>query len=54
MIIRFNRICPGANGSTRRFGSCGADMSPLTAILEDDNHQDKMNLSDEERRILYL
>lgn len=29
-------------------------MSPLTAILEDDRHKDKMNLSEEDRRILYL
>ena len=35
-------------------GECGTDSSPLTAILEDAHHKDKMNLSDEDRRVLYF
>ena len=34
-------------------GECGADMSPLSEILDDDRHR-ALNLSDEERRTLYL
>ena len=35
-------------------GMCGADMSPLSAILDDKNHGEKISLSDEDRRMIYL
>ena len=35
-------------------GMCGADMSPLTGILDDENHGDKISLSEEDRRTIYL
>ncbi len=35
-------------------GQCGADISPLSSILDDKNHQGKMKLSDSDRRVLYL
>ena len=35
-------------------GECGTDSSPLTAILEDAHHKDQMNLSEEDRRVLYF
>ncbi len=33
---------------------CGADESPLTSILRDENHLDHVSLSDAERRNLYI
>lgn len=35
-------------------GRCGADESPLTAILADENHRDLPNFTDADRRTLYL
>ncbi|MBQ7112215.1 MAG: hypothetical protein IJO06_13525 [Thermoguttaceae bacterium] len=35
-------------------GRCGADESPLTAILDDENHRDLPNFVDADRRTLYL
>ena len=35
-------------------GRCGADESPLTAILADENHRDLRNFTDDDRRTLYL
>lgn len=35
-------------------GECGADMSPLASIVDDDNHKDAVKLSDQERRLLYF
>ena len=35
-------------------GGAGADQSPLTAVLDDENHGEKIGLSDEDRRALYL
>ena len=35
-------------------GRCGADESPLTAILNDENHRDLPNFTDADRRTLYL
>ena len=35
-------------------GMVGADMSPLTRILDDENHGAKISLSDEDRRTIYL
>ena len=35
-------------------GMCGADMSPLTKILDDENHGEKISLSDGDRRTIYL
>ncbi|MBR4834086.1 MAG: hypothetical protein IKU86_07130 [Thermoguttaceae bacterium] len=35
-------------------GRCGADESPLTAILDDENHRDLPNFTDADRRTLYL
>jgi len=35
-------------------GRCGADESPLTAILDDENHRDLPNFADADRRTLYL
>jgi hypothetical protein len=35
-------------------GMCGADMSPLTKILDDENHVGHVSLSEEERRTIYL
>ena len=35
-------------------GECGADMSPLAAIIDDDVHAKAMKLSDEDRRTLYF
>ena len=35
-------------------GEGGADMSPLSTILEDAHHGEKLELSDAERRTLYL
>ena len=35
-------------------GMCGADMSPLTKILDDENHGEKISLSDADRRTIYL
>ena len=35
-------------------GRCGADESPLTAILADENHRDLPNFADADRRTLYL
>ena len=35
-------------------GMCGADMSPLTGILDDENHGAKLSLSEEDRRLIYL
>ncbi|MBQ7815441.1 MAG: hypothetical protein IJ387_13235 [Thermoguttaceae bacterium] len=35
-------------------GRCGADESPLTAILDDENHRDLPNFADANRRTLYL
>jgi hypothetical protein len=32
----------------------GADMSPLTRILDDETHKDKVELSREERRRIYI
>jgi hypothetical protein len=40
--------------STTLPGRCGADESPLTAILDDPAHKDHVNLSDEDRRTIYL
>ncbi|MBQ1455358.1 MAG: hypothetical protein IIZ25_05890, partial [Thermoguttaceae bacterium] len=34
-------------------GECGADVSRLTKILDDDNHKD-IGLSEEDRRAIYL
>ncbi|MDO5554413.1 MAG: hypothetical protein Q4G68_11700 [Planctomycetia bacterium] len=35
-------------------GECGADMSRLTSILEDEHHKGKMELSEQDRRTLYF
>ena len=35
-------------------GMCGADMSPLSAVLDDENHGEKISLSNEDRRTIYL
>ena len=35
-------------------GECGADMSPLADIIDDDVHAKALTLSDEDRRTLYL
>ncbi len=35
-------------------GECGADQSPLSSILDDKNHRDKIQLNDQDRRTLYL
>jgi len=35
-------------------GRCGADESPLTAILDDSNHKNHVPLTDEEKRTIYL
>ncbi|MBQ5788815.1 MAG: hypothetical protein IIW01_00875, partial [Thermoguttaceae bacterium] len=35
-------------------GRCGADESPLTAILADENHRNLPNFADADRRTLYL
>ena len=40
--------------STTLPGRCGADESPLTAILGDSNHKNHIKLSDEEKRTIYL
>ena len=40
--------------STTLPAQCGADESPLTAILLDENHRGKMGLSEEELRRIYL
>ena len=40
--------------STTLPGRCGADESPLTAILDDSNHKSRINLSDEDRHAIYL
>jgi hypothetical protein len=37
-----------------RPGQCGADQSPLVAILSDDNHRTHLNLSDSDLRRIYL
>lgn len=34
-------------------GECGADMSPLTNVLSDDNHRD-LKTSDKDKRLIYL
>ncbi len=34
-------------------GECGADMSPLSKIVDDENHKD-IGLTDKERRLLYF
>ena len=35
-------------------GRCGADESPLSAILDDENHRDLPNFTDADRRTFYL
>lgn len=35
-------------------GQCGADLSPLTALINDQNHKGKISLSEKDRRTLYL
>lgn len=35
-------------------GECGADMSPLSEILEDENHAGKMKLTEADKKTLYL
>lgn len=35
-------------------GQCGADMSPLSKILDDSHHAGKIKLSDADRKTLYL
>ena len=35
-------------------GRCGADESPLTAILDDSNHSNHVKLTDAEKRTIYL
>jgi hypothetical protein len=37
-----------------RPGRCGADESPLTKILDDINHAGEVNLTDADRRRLYI
>ena len=34
-------------------GECGADICPLSGIIDDDNHKD-IGLTDEERRLIYF
>ncbi len=63
--ISYNRLRPflkwyqwGSGDSIDRIasqpGKGGCDMSPLTKILDDKNHQGKIELSEEDRRSLYL
>jgi hypothetical protein len=40
--------------STTLPGRCGADESPLTAILDDENHKNHVKLTDEEKRAIWL
>jgi hypothetical protein len=40
--------------STTLPGRCGADESPLTAILDDPVHKDHVQLTDQDRRAIYL
>lgn len=35
-------------------GECGADMSPLAEIIDDENHKDAVDLTDGERRQIYF
>ncbi len=45
---------PSINQVVSLPGECGADMSPLTSILEDENHKDKTGLTEEDKRKIYL
>jgi len=44
----------GIPGYVTRPGRCGADESPLTKILDDINHAGEVNLTDADRRRLYI
>jgi len=35
-------------------GKCGADQSPLVAVLNDDNHRDYLKLPDRDLRRIFL
>ena len=52
--VRWYEWGKGIGGFVTQPGRMPADESPLTKILDDANHADKVNLSDNERRRLYL